>query len=106
LTKAWRAASEAFAALGATIKECMLDQTQRQTILTLREAGNGIHAIARTLGISRLAVKRVLADGRASPPLLERAEKAEPHRDDILALVAEARVIWCGCTKNWRRAAS
>jgi len=69
----------------------MLDQTQRQTILTLREAGNGIRAIARTLGLSRLAVKRVLADGRASPPLLERAEKAEPHRDDILALVAECK---------------
>jgi transposase len=69
----------------------MLDQTQRQTILTLREAGNGIRAIARTLGISRIAVKRVLADGRASPPLLERAEKAEPHRDDILALVAECK---------------
>jgi hypothetical protein len=69
----------------------MLDQTQRQTILTLREAGNGIRAIARTLAISRLAVKRVLADGRASPPLLERAEKAEAHRDDILALVAECK---------------
>lgn len=69
----------------------MLDQTQRQTILTLREAGNGIRAIARALDISRLAVKRVLAEGRASPPLLERAEKAEAHRDDILGLVAECK---------------
>jgi transposase len=69
----------------------MLDQTQRQTILTLREAGNGIRAIARTLGISRLAVKRVLADGRASPPLLERAEKADAHRDDILAILTECK---------------
>lgn len=69
----------------------MLDQTIRQTILTLRDAGNGIRAIARALGVSRVAVKRVLADGQASPPQLERAEKAEPHRDEILALYAECK---------------
>jgi hypothetical protein len=69
----------------------MLDQTIRQTILTLREAGNGIRAIARALGVSRVAVKRVLADGQASPPLLERAERAEPYRDEILALYAECK---------------
>jgi transposase len=69
----------------------MLDQTQRQTILTLREAGNGIRAIARALGLSRVAVKRVLAGGQASPPLLGRAEKADAHRDDILALLAECK---------------
>lgn len=69
----------------------MLDQTQRQTILTLREKGNGIRAIARALGLSRVAVKRVLAGGQASPPLLERAEKADAHRDDILALLAECK---------------
>jgi predicted transcriptional regulator len=69
----------------------MLDQRIRQTILSLREAGNGIRAIARALGISRVAVKRVLASGSASPPLLERAEKAEPHSDEILALLAECK---------------
>jgi transposase len=69
----------------------MLDQTIRQTILTLRDAGNGIRAIARALGVSRIAVKRVLAGGQASPPLLERAEKAEPYRDEILALYAECK---------------
>jgi predicted transcriptional regulator len=69
----------------------MLDQTTRQTILTLRDAGNGIRAIARALGISRVAVKRVLAGGSASPPQLERAEKAEPYRDDILTLLAECK---------------
>jgi transposase len=36
-------------------------------------------------------VKRVLAGGQASPPLLERAEKAEPYRDEILALYAECK---------------
>jgi len=35
----------------------MLDQTIRQTILTLREAGHGTRAIARALKISRGAVK-------------------------------------------------
>src|SRR5689334_20505929 len=69
----------------------MLDQTIRQTILTLRDAGNGIRAIARALGVSRVAVKRILAGGQASPPLLERAEKAEPYRDEILALYAECK---------------
>ena len=69
----------------------MLDQRIRQTILSLREAGNGIRAIARALGVSRLAVKRVLAGGSPVPPLIERAEKAEAHRDDIVALVAECR---------------
>jgi hypothetical protein len=67
----------------------MLDQTTRQTILTLREAGHGTRAIARALQISRGAVKAVLRDGRAEPPALARAERAEPHRDDILALYAE-----------------
>jgi transposase len=69
----------------------MLDQRTRQAILTLRDAGHGIRAIARTLGVSRVAVKRILAGGQASPPLLERAEKADPHRDDILALLAECK---------------
>jgi transposase len=64
----------------------MLEQTIRQAILTLREAGHGTRAIARALGISRGAVKAVLADGTAAPPALVRAEKAEPHRDEILAL--------------------
>ena len=64
----------------------MLDQTIRQTILTLRKAGHGTRAIARAVGISRGAVKAVLADGTAEPPAPVRAEKAEPHRDEILAL--------------------
>jgi predicted transcriptional regulator len=69
----------------------MLDQTIRQTILTLRNAGHGTRAIAKALGISRGAVKTVLADGRAPPPPLERAEKAESHRDEILALYTECK---------------
>jgi len=69
----------------------MLDQTIRQTILTLHDAGHGSRAIADALGISRGAVKRVLRDGCAAPPTFVRAEKGEPHRDDILALHASCK---------------
>jgi transposase len=69
----------------------MLDQTTRQTILKLHDAGHGSRAIADALQISRGAVKRVLRDGRAEPPALSRAEKAEPHRDEILALYTECK---------------
>lgn len=69
----------------------MLDQTIRQTILTLHDAGHGSRAIADALGISRGAVKRVLRDGRAEPPMFVRAERGEPHRDDILALYASCK---------------
>ena len=64
----------------------MLDQTIRASILTLREAGHGTRAIARTLHISRGAVKAVIADGRAAPPPIERDGRADHFRDDILAL--------------------
>jgi len=64
----------------------MLDQTIRASILTLREAGHGTRAIARALHISRGAVKAVIADGRAAPPPIERDERADRFRDDILAL--------------------
>lgn len=69
----------------------MLDQTTRQAILTLREAGHGTRAIAHALDISRGAVKAVLRSGGASPPPLERLERAEAHRDDILALYASCK---------------
>lgn len=66
----------------------MLDESIRTTILALHEAGRGTRAIARALGISRGAVKSVLADGRAAPPPITRVEKAEPLRDEIIALLA------------------
>ncbi|HVH39312.1 MAG TPA: helix-turn-helix domain-containing protein [Gemmatimonadaceae bacterium] len=69
----------------------MLDQTQRQAILTLHDRGLGKRAIARALGISRNTVRDVLADGRAEPPPLERAEQLEPVRDEILALYASCK---------------
>jgi len=69
----------------------MLDQTTRLTILRLRSEGHGTRAIAKALGISRGAVKRVLAAGTDQVPALERAELGDPHRDDILALYASCK---------------
>jgi hypothetical protein len=69
----------------------MLDQTTRQAILRLHEAGHGTRAIAKALRISRGAVRDVLAGGSATPPAFVRAERAEPHRDDILALHASCK---------------
>lgn len=69
----------------------MLDQTTRQAILRLHDAGHGSRAIAAALQISRGAVKRVLRDGQAVPPRLHRTEGAEPLRDEILALHAECK---------------
>jgi transposase len=64
----------------------MLDQTTRTAILRLRSEGHGTRAIARALGISRAAVRRVVEDGTDQVPELERAEKAEPYRAQILDL--------------------
>lgn len=69
----------------------MLDQSTRTTILRLRDQGHGSRAIAEALGVSRGAVKKVLRVGRADVPPLDRAEKAEPHRDEILALFSSCR---------------
>lgn len=66
----------------------MLDEASRTAILRLAEAGRGARAIARAMGISRNAVRKVLRSGSAEAPRLARAEKAEPHRDEILELHA------------------
>jgi predicted transcriptional regulator len=69
----------------------MLDEATRSAILRLRTEGHGSRAIAEALGISRGAVKRVLRAKSATVPRLERAEKAQPHRDEILALYASCK---------------
>lgn len=69
----------------------MLDESTRGAILRLVAAGHGARAIARLVGVSRGAVKRVIRDGRAAVPPLERAEKAEPHRAEIVELVARCK---------------
>jgi predicted transcriptional regulator len=69
----------------------MLDETTRSAILRLRTEGHGSRAIAEALGISRGAVKGVLRDGRAAVPHLERVERAQPHREQIVELYASCK---------------
>jgi transposase len=69
----------------------MLDQGLRTAILSLRTKGHGIRQIARALQISRGTVRTVLTAGSPTVPRIERAEKAEPYRDQILEWVDRCR---------------
>jgi transposase len=69
----------------------MLDQSTRVAILRLHEEGHGARAIARTLGISRGAVRSVLAAGTAEVPEMARAEAAEPYREQIVELLSRCK---------------
>jgi len=64
----------------------MLDQSTRRAILDLRERGHGTRTIAKLVGVSRGAVRDVLAQGTAEVPRLARTEKAEDWREQILEL--------------------
>jgi transposase len=64
----------------------MLSQAQRTTILELSTKGVSKREIARVMGISRVAVRKVLRSNSTAVPELQRAEKAEPHRQQILEL--------------------
>jgi len=66
----------------------MLDQSQRTAILELHRQGRGKRTIARALGISRATVRQVIASASAQVPQLERASRAEVHREKILELHA------------------
>src|SRR5438874_7110439 len=69
----------------------MLSQSQRATILQLHAQGVKKREIARLLGISRLSVRKVLRSNSAQVPMLQRAEKAEPYREQILELLARCK---------------
>jgi transposase len=69
----------------------LLDQSIRTAILALHKKGLGIRNIARTMKLSRGAVRDVLRDGTAEVPRPPRAEKAEPHDADIRALYASCK---------------
>jgi transposase len=64
----------------------MLSQAQRTTILELHTQGVAKREIARVMGISRVAVRKVLRSNSSAVPELQRSEKAEPHRQQILEL--------------------
>ena len=69
----------------------MLSQSQRTTILELHAQGVKKREIARVLGISRLSVRKVLRSNSAQVPVLQRAEKAEPYRQQILELLPRCK---------------
>ena len=64
----------------------MLDLETRKAILLLKDKGHGIGAIANTLKVSANSVKKVIEEGIAEVPVLERASAADPHRDRIVEL--------------------
>ena len=69
----------------------MLTQAQRTTILELHKQGVAKREIARTLGISRAAVRKVLRANSAAVPEMQRPEKGEPYRRQILELFEQCR---------------
>ena len=64
----------------------MLDQSLRTAMLQLQQQGHSIRGIARTLKLSRGAVRHVLRSASAEVPLIVRPEKATPYREQILEL--------------------
>ena len=69
----------------------MLSQSQRTTILELHTQGVAKREIARVLGISRVAVRQVLRSNSTAVPELQRPEKAETYRQQILELFDQCR---------------
>ena len=69
----------------------MLSQAQRTTILELHAQQVGKREIARVLGISRVAVRQVLRSNSTTVPELQRPEKAEPYRQQILELFDQCK---------------
>ncbi|HJZ99774.1 MAG TPA: IS21 family transposase [Candidatus Solibacter sp.] len=69
----------------------MLSRSQRTTILELAGQGIGKREIARVLGVSRISVRRVLRARSAEVPELDRGEKAEPYRRQILELMHQCK---------------
>lgn len=71
----------------------MLDVDQRTAILQLRAQGHSARAIAKALGVSRNAVRRVLERGRAEVPALERPELLGEH-------MARVQELYVRCEGN------
>src|SRR5512145_630197 len=69
----------------------MLRQAQRTTILELHTQGVTKREIARVMGISRVAVRRVLRSNSTAVPELHRPEKAEPYRQQVLELFEKCK---------------
>lgn len=68
-----------------------LTRDQRTTILELHRQKVGKRKIAKTLNIARGSVCKVIRLQSPAPPPMERAEKAEPYREEILSLLRSCR---------------
>jgi len=64
----------------------VLELETRTAILRLKAEGHGARLIARALGVSRNAVRKVLRSGQAEVPSLERATDLDPHLMRVRAL--------------------
>ena len=64
----------------------MLSKSQRMTILEMHSRGLRIRQIARTLRLSRQAVRKVIRSKSPEVPALLRSELSEPYRQRILEL--------------------
>jgi transposase len=69
----------------------MLSQAQRTAILELSAKGVSKHEIAQVLRLSRLTVRKVLRSNSTNVPEIQRAEKAEPYREQILELLTSCK---------------
>ena len=69
----------------------MLSQAQRTAILELNAKGVSKHEIAHVLRLSRLTVRKVLRSNSNKVPEIQRAEKAEPYREQILDLLTSCK---------------
>ncbi|SPF53798.1 conserved hypothetical protein [Candidatus Sulfopaludibacter sp. SbA4] len=69
----------------------MLSQAQRTAILELSAQGVSKHEIAQVLRVSRLTVRKVLRENSTNVPEIQRAEKAEPYREQILELLTSCK---------------
>jgi transposase len=69
----------------------MLSQSQRTAILELHARKVSRREIARVLQLSRQSVRKVLKANSTNVPPIQRPEKAEPYRDQILELMASCK---------------
>ena len=67
----------------------MLKREQRMAILELHTKGVSKRQIARLLKVSRGAVVKVIQSPGTTVPTIERAEKADSHRQDIEQLLRD-----------------
>ena len=69
----------------------MLSQAQRTTMLELHAQKVSRREIAKVMNVSRQSVRKVLKANSTSVPSIQRGEKAEPYRGQILELMASCK---------------